>query len=98
MPRRGKLPIFKRKTRMNIEKEIRDLKKRVTALEEWQTKQNEKPKLVSKLGLSRRALNVLQRAGCDTIEDVIAYGPENLRSVYNCGERTFLEIQAAIGR
>lgn len=82
---------------MNIEKELTDLKKRVSALEEWRTKQNEKPKLVSKLGLSRRALNVLQRAGCDTIDDIIAYGPEKLRSVYNCGERTYLEIKEAIG-
>ena len=86
------------KRRMNTEKEITDLKKRVAAIEEWQAKQSEKPKLVSKLGLSRRALNVLQRAKCDTIDDVIAYGPENLRSVYNCGETTYQEILTAIGR
>lgn len=81
---------------MDIEKEINEIKGRLTNLEDWRANISDKSRLVSKLGLSRRALNVLQRANCDTIDDIIAYGPEKLRTVYNCGEKTYLEIKKAI--
>lgn len=82
---------------METEKRLENIEKRLSNLEEWRGKMGEKVRLVTKLGLSRRALNVLQRANCDTVEDVIAFGPENLRTVYNCGEKTYLEILKAIG-
>ena len=90
-------PYDQEKEMKELEKRIIDLESRVASLEDWKAQQSEKPKLVSKLGLSRRALNVLQRAGCDTVDDVMTYGVEKLRSVYNCGETTYLEIRQAVG-
>ena len=81
---------------MDIENRLDNLEQRVTYLEEKMGKDLDKSRLVTKLGLSRRALNVLQRAKCDTIDDIIAFGPENLRTVYNCGEKTYLEIKNVV--
>ena len=84
---------------MDTEKRLENLEQRGAHLEDRMGKDLDKTEYTTKStmrALSRRALNVLQRAKCDTIDDVIAFGPENLRTVYNCGEKTYLEIKSAV--
>jgi hypothetical protein len=50
------------------------------------------------LELSRRAYNLLARAGIDSVHDLIAIEPEALLRIRGIGEKTVTEIQDALSR
>jgi len=51
---------------------------------------------VRNMGLSNRALNVVERCGCETSEDIAAVGKEGLKRKRGCGSSTLDSISKAM--
>lgn len=47
---------------------------------------------VSELGLEKRALNIVQRLGCKTTEDIASCGMKKVRNARGCGKTSFENI------
>lgn len=84
---------------MNIEERVDSLEKEVNAIKQQMQAMScnsgaKDPICLTdeRLGLSRRALNVLARIDCETIDDALRFGLRNLRNVHGCGLGTAKEI------